>query len=130
MITYIVLAVVAIIVIWFILAYNGFVTLTNRVREAWSDIDVQFKRRYDLIPNLVRTVQGAANFENMSRSRGGAQPYAGGISISDKILNELDTDRVQPAFTIDMDDNYLPVGPVGNEGTPQPTDDPSDGSNV
>jgi LemA protein len=60
---YIVLAVVAVIIIWFIVAYNGFVTLTNRVKEAWSDIDVQFKRRYDLIPNLVETVKGYAAHE-------------------------------------------------------------------
>jgi LemA protein len=63
-ITYIVLAVVAIIIIWFIAAYNGFVTLTNRVSEAWSDIDVQLKRRYDLIPNLVSTVKGYATHES------------------------------------------------------------------
>lgn len=44
--------------------YNGFVTLRNRVREAWADIDVQLKRRYDLIPNLVETVKGYAGHEN------------------------------------------------------------------
>ncbi len=60
---YILLAVVVIILIWAIAAYNGFVTLTNRVREAWSDIDVQLKRRYDLIPNLVETVKGYAAHE-------------------------------------------------------------------
>ncbi len=64
MITYIVLAAVVIIAIWFVLAYNGFVTLTNRVKEAWSDIDIQLKRRYDLIPNLVETVKGYAAHES------------------------------------------------------------------
>ena len=63
MITYIILAVVVIIIVWFAAIYNGFVTLTNRVKEAWSDIDVQFKRRYDLIPNLVETVKGYAAHE-------------------------------------------------------------------
>jgi LemA protein len=63
MIMWIVLGVVAVVIIWMIVAYNGFVTLTNRVKEAWSDIDVQLKRRYDLIPNLVETVKGYAAHE-------------------------------------------------------------------
>ncbi len=64
MITFILLAVVAILIIWFVLSYNGFVTLTNRVKEALSDIDVQSKRRFDLIPNLVETVKGYAAHES------------------------------------------------------------------
>jgi LemA protein len=60
---YIVVAIVAILILWAIVAYNGFVTLTQRVKEAWSDIDVQLKRRYDLIPNLVETVKGYAAHE-------------------------------------------------------------------
>src|SRR3989338_7848099 len=63
MITYILLAVAAAIVIWLIYTYNRFVQLTNRTEEAWSDIDVQLKRRYDLIPNLVETVNGYAAHE-------------------------------------------------------------------
>jgi LemA protein len=62
-ILYIVLAIIVILVLWAIMAYNGFVTLTQRVKEAWSDIDVQLKRRYDLIPNLVETVKGYASHE-------------------------------------------------------------------
>jgi LemA protein len=63
MISWILLTIVVVIILWAILAYNRFVTLTNRVREAWSDIDVQLKRRYDLIPNLVETVKGYAAHE-------------------------------------------------------------------
>ena len=61
--TYIALGVVAVFIVWAIAAYNGFVTLTNRVKEGWSDIEVQMKRRYDLIPNLVETVKGYAAHE-------------------------------------------------------------------
>ncbi len=60
---YIVLGVLAVVVVWAIWAYNRFVVLTNRSEEAWSDIDVQLKRRYDLIPNLVETVKGYASHE-------------------------------------------------------------------
>lgn len=56
--TNIIIAIVAVIVLWLILTYNGLVRRRYRVREAWSDIDVQLKRRYDLIPNLVETVKG------------------------------------------------------------------------
>ena len=61
---YIVLGIVALIVLWLIFTYNGFVSLRNRAKEAWSDIEVQMKRRYDLIPNLVETVKGYAAHES------------------------------------------------------------------
>ena len=60
---YIILTVVAVVVLWAVFAYNRFVTLVNRVKEAWADIDVQLKRRYDLIPNLVESVKGYASHE-------------------------------------------------------------------
>jgi LemA protein len=70
-------AVVIILVLWVILSYNGLVQTRNRAQEAWSDINVQLKRRYDLIPNLVSTVQGYAAheksvFEDVTKARANA----------------------------------------------------------
>jgi LemA protein len=60
----IVLLVVAVAIgLWVMSAYNGLVSLKNQVTNAWKQIDVQLKRRHDLIPNLVNTVKGAMNFE-------------------------------------------------------------------
>lgn len=59
----ILLVVVAVLVLWVVSAFNGLVTLKNQVLNAWKQIDVQLKRRHDLIPNLVNTVKGAMNFE-------------------------------------------------------------------
>jgi len=60
---FILLAVVGVVVVYGIYAYNTFVKLVQRAKEAWADIDVQLKRRYDLIPNLVETVKGYASHE-------------------------------------------------------------------
>ena len=60
--TYI-LVVLVVVVLWLVFTYNRLVTLRNRTKEALSDIDVQTKRRYDLIPNLVETVKGYAAHE-------------------------------------------------------------------
>ncbi len=60
----IVVIVLVVAAIYFVFAYNNFVTLRNRVQEAWSDIEVQMKRRYDMIPNLVETVKGYAKHES------------------------------------------------------------------
>ncbi|MFZ5364326.1 MAG: LemA family protein [Patescibacteria group bacterium] len=62
-ILWIALGAVGLIVVWLIATYNGLITLRNRTDEAWSDIDVQLKRRYDLIPNLVEAVKGYAGHE-------------------------------------------------------------------
>jgi len=59
----IILIIVIIIGGWLIMVYNGLIKLKNRTDEAWSDIDVQLKRRYDLIPNLINTVKGYAKHE-------------------------------------------------------------------
>ncbi|MCE9586168.1 LemA family protein [Candidatus Uhrbacteria bacterium] len=61
---WILIAVLAVIAIWLVATYNGLITLKNQTDEAWSDIDVQLKRRYDLIPNLIATVKGYASHES------------------------------------------------------------------
>ena len=89
----IILVLVVAAVIWFIYAYNLFIRLITRAKEAWSDIEVQMKRRYDLIPNLVNTVKGYAAhestaFENVTKARAmalGAQ----GIEEKGKAENML-----------------------------------------
>ena len=70
----IIIAVAAIIILWIIGVFNSLIRLKNRVREAWSDIDVQLKRRYDLIPNLIEAVKGymtheANVFEKVTEAR-------------------------------------------------------------
>jgi len=62
--TYILIAIAVIILVWVMFIYNRFISLVNRTDEAWSDIDVQLKRRYDLIPNLINTVKGYAAHES------------------------------------------------------------------
>ncbi len=88
MITWIIAAAVAVVLLWLVFAYNGLVTTRNRTQEAYSDIDVQLKRRYDLIPNLVSTVQGYAAhektvFEDVTKARTAAMSATGNASKAD-----------------------------------------------
>lgn len=83
---YIILAIIVVVLLWLILSYNRLVRMVNRAKEAWADIDVQLKRRYDLIPNLVNTVKGYAAheseaFENVTRARAAAM---GAGSLAEK----------------------------------------------
>ncbi len=69
--------VLVLVLIWAIFAYNRFVTLRNRAQESWSDVEVQMKRRYNLIPNLVETVKAyakheASTFEKVTAARNAA----------------------------------------------------------
>ena len=61
---YTIIGIVVLLALIFIWTYNSLVALSQHVKEAWADIDVQLKRRYDLIPNLVNTVKGSSNFES------------------------------------------------------------------
>ncbi len=92
-----ILVIVAVIILWIIFTYNGLITFRNRTKEAWADIDVQLKRRYDLIPNLVETVKGYAAherelFEKVTEARSRAMG-AGGLkekaAAEDALSNTL-----------------------------------------
>ena len=90
MVMWVILGIIAVLVIWAIAVYNGLIRLKNRVDEAWSDIDVQLKRLYDLIPNLVNTVKGYAShekevFEKVTEARTRAM---GAQSAADKAQAE------------------------------------------
>ena len=100
---YIIIGIVIVFFLWAIAIYNGFIKLINRAKEAWADIDVQLKRRYDLIPNLVETVKGYAThektaFENVTKARAmalGAQ----GLEEKGKAENML-TGALKSIFAI------------------------------
>lgn len=95
----------------------------------------KLSRQADVVDKDLRTMLSARakayaaraiEYDNKASVLGGGRPYAGGLSISDKIRNEQDTDRMQPQFNIGMEDNYLPVAPAANEGTPSPLTNESD----
>src|SRR3989338_907285 len=86
--TFILLVVVGLVVLWLVFTYNSLIRSRNRVDEAFSDIDVQLKRRYDLIPNLVETVKGymtheRATLEKVTEARTAAMSaHQGGKSLA------------------------------------------------
>src|SRR3989344_5176975 len=99
----IVLIIVAVLVLWVVGSYNSFMRLVNRGKEAWADIDVQLKRRYDLIPNLVQTVKGYAlhesqAFENVTRARSAAMS-AGSLAEKGQAENML-TGALKSLFAV------------------------------
>jgi len=101
---YIVLAIVAVIAIWLILSYNRLISLRNRAREALSDIDVQLKRRYDLIPNLVETVKGYMGhergvLENVTKARAAVAQSSGNPIDRAKSENFL-SDTLKTLFAV------------------------------
>lgn len=103
---WIAIAVVAVILLYFIMVYNGLISRQNQVKEAWSTIDTQLKRRYDLIPNLIETVRGAAKHERetleaVTRARDAAMA-AGGATRADA-ENKL-TETLKNLFAVS--ENY------------------------
>lgn len=101
--TWIVLVVIIIFALWLIVTFNSLVKWKNRVEESWADIDVQLKRRYDLIPNLIETVKGYAThekelFEKVTAARASAM---GAGSLADKSAKEnMLSDTLKSLFAV------------------------------
>ncbi len=98
-----VLGIIGVIVVFLWLTYNGLVTARMRVKEAWAGIDVQLKRRFDLIPNLVETVKGYAShektvFENVTKARTAAM--AGGSVAEQAEANNMLTGALKSLFAV------------------------------
>ena len=99
----IILLILIVIVVAVVMLYNGLVNLRNRVKNAWSQIDVQLKRRTDLIPNLVETVKGYAAhekgvFENVTKARSSLM-NASGVKESAEANNQL-TGALKSLFAV------------------------------
>jgi LemA protein len=93
MVTVVIVVIIVLLLLSLPIMYNGLVRARVRVDEAWSDINVQLKRRYDLIPNLVETVKGYAKhektvFEDVTEARSAAM-NAGGIAQKAQAENQL-----------------------------------------
>jgi len=91
------------VVLWGVAVYNGFIGRRNQVKESWAQIDVQMKRRYDLIPNVVETVKGYAKheretFENVTKARNMAM-NAGNVADREQAENML-TGALKSLFAV------------------------------
>lgn len=98
------LIILGVVVLLLIFIFNRFVSLRNRAQEAWADIEVQLKRRYDLIPNLVNTVKGYAThessaFENVTKARSAAMGATGPTGEHAEAENML-TGALKSVFAI------------------------------
>ena len=92
------IAVIVVVVLWAVSAYNGLVTLRNRVKNGWAQIDVQLKQRADLIPNLVETVKGYASHESdvftqVTQARAGVAKAAQSGDVSQRVQAENQLSR-------------------------------------
>lgn len=101
---WIIIAIVAILVIWAVADFNRLVTFKARANEAWADIDVQLKRRYDLIPNLVNTVKGYAAHESgtleaVVAARASAMQSSGNLADKSQAESQL-TNSLKSIFAL------------------------------
>lgn len=104
---WIVLGILVVVIVFVISVYNGLISLKVRCEEAWSDIDIQLKRRYDLIPNLIETVKGYAShekelFTRVTEARAAAMSAG---SVADKAAKEnMLSDTLKSLFAVS--ENY------------------------
>src|SRR3989338_5310026 len=99
---YWVLIIFGVLILYIIMAYNRFIILRNRINNAWSQIDVQLKRRYDLIPNLINTVKGYVKHEKtvlteLTKAR--SQLISGSMDQKAKASNQI-TDALKSIFAV------------------------------
>lgn len=100
---FVILGILAVVLLFIWMTYNSLVTARMRVREAWAGIDVQLKRRFDLIPNLVETVKGYAKheagvFERVTEAR---SAMMGAQTVEDKAkANNMLTDTLKSLFAV------------------------------
>lgn len=99
----IVLILAAVVVLWVVFTFNRLISLRNRTDEAWSDIDVQMKRRYDLIPNLINSVKGYAThetsvFENVTKAR--SQAMQAGTAGAHAAAENMLTGALKSLFAV------------------------------
>lgn len=103
-VTIIIIVVLGVLVLWVVGAYNRFIRLINHSKEAWADIEVQLKRRYDLIPNLVNSVKGYAThesqaFEKVTQARAAAMG-AGGPTMAHAQAENMLTGALKSLFAV------------------------------
>jgi len=101
---YIIIGIAILLVLWVIVSYNGFIRLRNREKEAESDIDVQTKRRYDLIPNLIETVKGYVSheretLESVTKARTEAM-NTGGAALEKAKAEDMLTNTLKTLFAV------------------------------
>ena len=88
-ILFVVLGIVALLVIWLVGSYNSFIKLGENVNTAWAQVENQYQRRYDLVPNLVKTVQGiAAQERSVFQGVADARAKVGQLSVTPEVLND------------------------------------------
>lgn len=103
MVGWIILAILGLILVWLILIYNSLVSVRNDVQSSWKQIDVQLKRRHDLIPNLVQTVKGAMEFEQDTLEKvisARAKAVSAGTPASKAVAENMLTQALGKLFAV------------------------------